>query len=156
MIATNLAAQEVPYPRIENVIIVSKTHLDVGYHGRPQTIVDRYRTDMIDQALAICDETRALSEKERFRWTLPAWVFGKLTWSGQEPAHLARLEAAIRDDLLVWHALPFTVHTEATDLESLARGLGHATRLSMTYGKLPVGSRILPGRARHANPGHSG
>ena len=40
-----------PWPNLEEVIVVSKTHFDIGYTDLASRVVDRYRTSMADQAL---------------------------------------------------------------------------------------------------------
>ena len=45
---------------VEEVIVVFKTHFDIGYTDMASNVVQRYRTTMIDQALEVVDaEPRA-------------------------------------------------------------------------------------------------
>ena len=47
-----------PWPNLEEVIVVSKTHFDIGYTDLASRVVDRYRTTMADQALKLVEESR--------------------------------------------------------------------------------------------------
>jgi alpha-mannosidase len=61
------------------VIVVSKTHFDIGYTDLAGRVVERYRTAMADQALALVDESRDLPPDQRFSWTLAGWPMAPLS-----------------------------------------------------------------------------
>ncbi len=124
---------------VERVVVVFKTHFDIGYTAMASEVVQRYRTAMIDQALAVCDQSRGLPAEQQFAWTIPGWPLHKILedWPGQTPERKERVMAAFRAGRFVVHALPFTTHTELLEAEDLVRGLGYATRLSQAAG-LPL------------------
>jgi alpha-mannosidase len=103
-----------PAPGVSEVIVVFKTHFDIGYTDMARAIVQRYRTTMIDQALDVVDRNRALPPDRRFVWTLPGWPLAQIAgdWAGQTSERMKRVEAAFREGRFVVHALPFTMHTE--------------------------------------------
>ncbi len=119
--------------QLKQVIVVFKTHFDIGYTDLARNVVTRYRTTMIDKALDVCDNTRRLPPEHRFVWTLPAWPMRQILWSGQTPERRRRVERAVRDGLLVWHALPGSLHTESLDLEDVVRGLRFSSELSRSF-----------------------
>jgi alpha-mannosidase len=145
---------------VEEVIVVFKTHFDIGYTARAADVVNRYRTTMIDKALDLVDQSRSLPPENRFVWTVPGWPLEQMLWEGQTPERRARLLAAIRSGQLVFHALPFTTHTESLDLEDLVRGLGHSSALARQFGiplprdakmtDVPEHTWILPTILKHA------
>ena len=49
-----------PTNRLDQVIVVFKTHFDIGYTDMASNIVQKYRTTMIDQALKVVDQNRTL------------------------------------------------------------------------------------------------
>ena len=51
--ATAVGQESSPWPKLDEVIVVSKTHFDIGYTDLASKVVDRYRTTMADQALAL-------------------------------------------------------------------------------------------------------
>jgi alpha-mannosidase len=146
------AASASPAPGVREVIVVFKTHFDIGYTDLARDVVRRYRTTMIDQALEIVDRNRALPPERRFVWTLPGWPMAQIAgdWPGQTPERKARVEAAFKEGRFVVHAFPFTLHTELLEPEDLVRGMIFSSRLSREAG-LP-----LPREAKMTDvPSHS-
>ena len=47
-------------PAVEEIIVVCKTHFDIGYTHRIGELMDYYRTTMIDRALDIMDASKTL------------------------------------------------------------------------------------------------
>jgi hypothetical protein len=146
--------------KVEEIVLVFKTHFDIGYTGLAREVVNTYRTSMIDQALQVCDRTRALPPQHRFVWTIPGWPMVQILHPDQDAERRKRIEAAVRDGFLVWHALPVTLHTESLELEDLVRGLRFSSELSRRFGQpLPRDAKmtdvpshvwILPTVLRHA------
>jgi len=122
-------------PGVEQVVVVFKTHFDIGYTHLAREVVDRYRSSMIDKALEVCDHSAKLPPEERFVWTLSGWPMTQILWPGQTPERRARIEKAIREGRLVWHALAGTTHTESMGLEDLVRSLGFSSRLARKFGQ---------------------
>ncbi|NUQ64004.1 MAG: hypothetical protein HUU20_16125 [Pirellulales bacterium] len=127
-----------PSPKVEQVVVVFKTHFDIGYTDLARNVVNRYRTSMIDKALEVCDHTKPLPPEHRFVWTLSGWPMTQILWPGQTADRRRLVEEAIRDGRLVWHALPGSLHTESLDLEDLVRGLGFSSELSRQFGAPPA------------------
>lgn len=147
---------------VEQVIIVFKTHFDIGYTDLASNVVQRYRTTMIEQALKVVDQNRDLPPEQQFVWTLPGWPMAQITanWSGQTAERKQRVLRAFQTGRFAVHALPFSTHTELLEPEDLVRGLGFASRLSRAAGlplprdakmtDVPCHSWILPTLLRHA------
>ena len=114
---------------VEEVVVVFKTHFDIGYTDLARNVVASYRTSMIDNALAVCDGAEGMPPEQRFVWTLSGWPMEQVLWPGQTPERRERVAQAIRDGRLVWHALPASLHTESLDLEDLVRGMVFSSRL---------------------------
>jgi alpha-mannosidase len=124
-----------PWPSLKEVIIVSKTHFDIGYTDLASRVVDRYRTTMADQALKLVEESRTLPSDQQFSWTLAGWPMAQILWPGQTPERREGFLTAMRNGRLVPHALPFTTHTESLDLEDLTRGLSWSVELARLAGR---------------------
>lgn len=156
-----LAAEELA-PSVRQVIIAFKTHFDIGYTDMASNVVQRYRTTMIDDALKVVEQNRALPVEEQFVWTIPGWPATKILedWPGQSAARQEQIGQAFKAGRFVVHALPFTTHTELFEPEDLVRGLGYSTRLSRRLGlelprdakmtDVPCHSWILPTLLRQA------
>ena len=124
---------------VREVIVVCKTHFDIGYTHRVKDLIPYYRTTMIDRALAAMEATTSLPPEQQFAWTAPGWVMSKALedWPGQTPERRARLDAAFQSGKFITHALPFTLESDACEPEEMARGLGFSAALSRKYG-LPL------------------
>ncbi len=148
--------------QVREVIVVFKTHFDIGYTDMASNVVQRYRTKMIDDALKVVDQNRKLPQEQQFVWTIPGWPATKILedWPGQSPDRQKRIREAFKQGRFVVHALPFSTHTELLEPEDLVRGLGYSTRIARDLNlELPRGAKmtdvpchswILPTLLRHA------
>ena len=128
---------------VEHVWVVFKTHLDIGYTDRIEEVLKKYRVSMMDGALKVVEASRDLPPEKRFSWTLAGWPLTHVLGPQQDPARRTRIEQAVREGAIAFHALPYTTHTETQDLEDLVRGLGYSTRLAAQYGRpLPIGAKM--------------
>ena len=146
--------------KLEQVIVVYKTHFDIGYTDLTRNVVQYYRTRMIDKALDIVDRTRELPREQRFVWTIPGWPMAQILWPGQEAERRRRVLEAYKDGYFVTHALPFTTETEFLDIETVVRGMEFSSRLARDNGKqlprdakmtdVPSHAWLVPTMLRHA------
>lgn len=145
---------------LDEIVLAFKTHFDIGFTHPAPTIVNLYRTSMIDHALNLIDEARKLPPEQHFAWTIPSWVLWQILWPGQDPARKARILQAVKEGSLVVHALPVSLQTESLDLEDLVAGLGIHTKLARELGiplsragkmtDVPSHSWVLPTLLKHA------
>ena len=145
---------------LKEVIVVHKTHFDIGFTDLAAKVVERYRTSMIDNALKLVDQSQALPPEHRFAWTIPGWPMAQILSGGQAAGRRQRVLDALRSRQFVTHALPFTLHTESLELEDLVRGLGFSSRLARSIDAglprdakmtdVPSHSWVLPTLLKHA------
>ncbi|MFA5818741.1 MAG: hypothetical protein WC854_05630 [Bacteroidales bacterium] len=137
-VGVNLPAQqsEKPNPNVKEIIFVFKTHFDNGYTDMAESVINKYSTTMMEQALATLEESRRLPREKQFVWTMPAWPLTRIL-ERCTPEMKPKIEAAIRDGWFVFHGLPFTLETEAGDPEALVRSLTFASDLSRKF-NLPL------------------
>ena len=118
--------------RLSQIVVVFKTHFDIGYTDMATNVVQRYRTTMIDQALEVVDQNRDLPPEQQFVWTRLRLA------DAQDPPGLARAIAATqgaRGDRPSGKggssstACRSTTHTELLEAEDLVRSLGYSARL---------------------------
>ena len=128
---------------LQNVIIVYKTHFDIGYTTMAREVVHAYRTEMADRVLEAIEKNRNQPKERQFVWTVSGWPMKQILWEGQPPERRQKLEQAIRDGNLAVHAYPFTTHTETAEPEDLVRGLTISTALNRRFG-LPLSTVPLP------------
>jgi len=158
--ASGAKAQAGHAPGLEEVIVVFKTHFDIGFMDLASKVVEYHRTTMIDRALEVCDRSEALPPEQRFVWTLPGWPMTQILWDGQTPERRERVFKAYREGRLATHALAFSTHTESLELEDLVRGLGFSSRLARSANldlprdakmtDVPSHSWVLPTLLKHA------
>ncbi|WP_316838087.1 hypothetical protein [Pedobacter nutrimenti] len=132
-------------PNVKEIIVIFKTHFDIGYTHRVKDIVQYYRTEMIDKALDIMDQTKDLPKEQQFAWTAPAWVMAKVLedWPGQTPERRRRLEDAFRKGRFVTHAMPFSVQSQILFPEDVARSYESASFVNRKYGlSLPWAAKM--------------
>ena len=88
--------------QINEIIVVCKTHFDIGYSDRVEEVLNYYRTTMIDRALDLIDRSKELLQEEQFTWTCPGWVFDWITedWPGQTAERRQRLDRAVKSGRL--------------------------------------------------------
>ena len=122
---------------VENVIIVYKTHFDIGYSELVQQVLHDYRTSMADRVLEAIDKNSSQPKDNQFVWTISGWPMKQILWEGQAPERKKKIEQAIADGNLAVHAFPFTMHAETSDAEDLVRGLNISSTIARKYG-LPL------------------
>ena len=137
-VVVSLPAQQVekPNPNVKEIIFVFKTHFDNGYTDMSESVINKYSTTMMDQALATLEKSRSLPREKQFVWTLPSWPLIKIL-ERCTPEMKPKVEAAIREGWFVYHSLPFTIETEAGDPEALVRALTFSADLSRRF-NLPL------------------
>jgi alpha-mannosidase len=134
----NLSAQQSEKPNLEvkEIIFVFKTHFDNGYTDMAESVINKYSTTMMDQALTTLEKSRSLPREKQFVWTMPSWPLTKIL-ERCSPEMKPKIEAAIREGWFVYHGLPFTLETEAGDPEALVRALTFSSDLSRRF-NLPL------------------
>src|SRR5512143_3113777 len=107
------------HPQVKEVVVVFKTHFDIGYTALVTNVLERYRTTFVDGAIKLIEDSRSRPTDQRFVWTVPGWPLDQMLWPGQTPARRQAILQALKDGQLALHALPFTTHTESLELEDL-------------------------------------
>ncbi|HTN63030.1 MAG TPA: DUF5054 domain-containing protein [Devosia sp.] len=127
--------------------LIFKTHLDIGFTDHAAGVRQQYHDQFIPQAIATGEHFFAENpERPAFVWTTGAW----LIWdhlNSQDAARVKRLEQAIERGLIVWHALPFTTHTELMSPALFRAGLSYAQELDQRFGKTSTAAKMtdVPG-----------
>lgn len=97
---------------MQKVIVVSKTHLDLGFTDYAEHIYHKYLDEFIPNAVSIANELNADGSK-RFVWTTGSWLLKEALKNGSEQNRQALLQG-LRSGNIAPHAMPFTTHTEPT------------------------------------------
>ena len=76
---------------VESVVIVYKTHFDIGYSETVQQVLHDYRTGMADRVIDAIDKNSSQPKDKQFVWTLSGWPMKQILWEGQEPERRKKL-----------------------------------------------------------------
>ncbi len=129
-------------PPLKTVVVVFKTHFDLGFTDLPDRVMAAYTGPMFEAVQAVMTATAHEAPGARYVWTLPAWPLRYLLDSPSvPPAHRAAADALVRAGRLTWHAYPFTTHTAFCGLEDLVRGLDVARELEDRYARRVTGAK---------------
>lgn len=130
----------------KRVIIVSKTHLDLGFTDYAENIKNKYINDFIPKAINIAQEVNSVGKTKRFVWTCGSWLINEALNCGDKNIADKVNEAIVNGDILA-HAMPFTTHTELLDGDSLEYGLSLIDRIDVIRGKKTVSAKMtdVPG-----------
>lgn len=136
---------------MKQIIVLFKTHLDVGFTDFSANVVENYIESFIPQALDLARSLRG--REERFIWTTGSWLIAEFLEKAS-PEMRRRMEEAISLGEIAWHGLPFTTHTELMDRELFRYGLGISQKLDKRFGIHTIGAKMtdVPGHTRAMVP----
>ncbi len=136
---------------VREIIVVFKTHFDLGYTDFAENVWEKYKTSYIPAALDRTSELRGA--EDRFVWTTGSWLIHTFL-NEAEPAARLRMEEAIAQGDITWHGLPVTTHTELMDSGLMEYGLSIAQGLDRRFGKTTIAAKLtdVPGHTRAMIP----
>jgi hypothetical protein len=134
-------------PGVKKVIVVFKTHLDIGFTGYAADVLKMYRNSYIPRAveLALGANTET---KRRFVWTVGSYLIHNYFFADDvPPERKARLERALRLGYIRWHALACTTHTEFMDAALIRYDLSLSKKFDALYGMKTIAAKMtdVPG-----------
>ncbi|HEX9987390.1 MAG TPA: glycoside hydrolase family 38 C-terminal domain-containing protein [Chloroflexia bacterium] len=127
---------------LRRVVVVFKTHFDLGFTDLPDRVMSLYTGQMFDAVREVMEATAGEPEGLRYNWTLPSWPLKQLLHDPALPQE--RRDAArklVEAGRLHWHVWPFTTHTAFCGLEDMVRGLHISRSLSEEFGPYPSGAK---------------
>lgn len=138
---------------LKKIHVVFKTHLDVGFTDFAAQVTKRYFEDFIPKALHLARSLRETSETDRFVWTTGSWLIYEYLEQAS-PQQRREMEAAIEAGDLVWHGLPFTLHSELMDASLFRYGLSLSQQLDRRFGRQTIAAKMtdVPGHTRGIVP----
>lgn len=129
---------------MKKVIVVSKTHLDLGFTDYAENIRLRYLEQFIPNAINVAKQLN--TEKKRFVWTTGSWLLKEAILYGTEENRKS-LREAIKNGDIAPHGMPFTTHTELLDSDTLEYGLEIVDLIDAISGRKTVACKMtdVPG-----------
>ncbi|MBN8854522.1 MAG: hypothetical protein J0H07_21850 [Sphingobacteriales bacterium] len=137
--------QSSEYPNLQEIIVVYKSHFDIGYTHLASEVIRGYQTTTIDNALNVVEKNKNLPPEQQFTWTIPGWPMKKIleNWNGQTQERRDKVLNAFKTGRFAVHALPFSMQTELQEPEGLVRSLGFASQLARNAGKpIPIAAKM--------------
>ena len=131
---------------MKKVIVVSKTHLDLGFTDYAENIRQKYIESFIPEAIDLAEKVNT-QDKKYFVWTTGSWILKETL---KNPKQKEKLTKAIKDGNIVPHAMPFTTHTELLDEDSLDFGLSLVDDLDKIRGRKTISAKMtdVPGHTK--------
>ncbi len=118
---------------VKKFILVFKTHFDIGFTDLSSKVIDKYSNSMLKEVIATCKATEHMGAL-KYVWTMPSWPLKVITERCREDLK-KELDRLIEQGQIVWHALPFTSHTDFCSAEEYIETLRFGKELSETYHK---------------------
>lgn len=136
---------------MKKVNIIFKTHLDVGFTDMAEDVIHKYFKCYIRDAVKTADYFRKSVRTGDFRyvWTVGSWLISEYLKTA-DPQKRKKLEDAVKRGDIVWHALPFTMHSELAD-DSLYRfATSISKQLDKRFKKKTIAAKLtdVPGHTR--------
>jgi hypothetical protein len=131
---------------MKKVIVVSKTHLDLGFTDYAENIKQKYIHSFIPEAIDLAEKVNT-KDKKYFVWTTGSWILKEAL---KNPLQKEKLSMAIKNGDIAPHAMPFTTHTELLDEDSLHYGLSLVNDLDEIRGRKTIAAKMtdVPGHTK--------
>lgn len=125
----------------KELLLIFKTHLDIGFTDYAENIVRNYIEVFIPNAIKVGNELKGTDTP--FIWTVGSW----LVWEALKHDEDGSVQKAIEDGILVWHGLPFTTHTELMNTALFEYGLSLSDKLDERFGRKTIAAKMtdVPG-----------
>lgn len=138
---------------IKKVLVLFKTHLDIGFTDFSKNVVERYMETFIPNSVRVARELRNSGTDARLVWTTGSWLINEYlrTHTGAEGE--AVRQGIINGDVR-WHGLPFTTHTELMSKELFEYGLSLSKSLDKQFNKKTIAAKLtdVPGHTKAIIP----
>ncbi|MBR6090095.1 MAG: DUF5054 domain-containing protein [Anaerolineaceae bacterium] len=131
---------------LKKIILVFKSHFDIGFTDLAENVIRNYGGKMLREVIETCRSTENMGDL-RYVWTMPSWPLRYII-DHCEPELKPELDRLIHNGQIVWHALPFTSHTDCCAPEEYAAALQYSRELSERYQKpYPISGKMtdVPG-----------
>ncbi len=137
---------------MKKLIVVSKTHLDLGFTDYAEVIHRKYLEEFIPQAVELAEKVNT-AENKNFIWTTGSWLI-KEALENSDADKKASLIQALKDGNIVPHALPFTTHSELFDSDTFDFGLSIVDGIDEIRGVKTVSAKMtdVPGHTKAIVP----
>lgn len=133
---------------MKKVIVVSKTHLDLGFTDYAENIRKQYINRFIPEAINLARQVNSEKEKN-FVWTTGSWILKEALLYSDEKGKEQLKQALQRGDIAP-HAMPFTLHSELLDYDTFNYGLSIVDEIDKIRGRKTIAAKMtdVPGHTK--------
>lgn len=138
---------------IKKILVIYKTHLDIGYTDLAANVLQRYFEQVLPAAIQTAKTLNESEQEAGFVWSTGSWLIAEyLRTQPEEKAE--ELREAIKRGYIRWHGLPFTMHTDIMSSELLEYGLSLSQRLDQEFGRKTIAAKMtdVPGHSKAIIP----
>ncbi len=137
-----------PNPEVKRVLAMFKCHFDAGFIDTQATVVHKYFSGYFPQAITIAEQSRQTGQ-DRYVWTTGSWLLYEYLEQAS-PQDRRRMEQAISEGDIAWHAIPFSWQTEMMDASMISAGVALSHALDARFGRRTTGAKMtdVPGHTR--------
>lgn len=142
-------AQDNSNAEIKKVIVIFKTHFDLGYTELSSTVEERYVRNFIPKAIELSNQLREEGGEATYVWTTGSWLINAyLKHANSEEK--SKLEKAIQRGDIVWNAAPYTIQSESTSKDLFEGMLNLTKMLDKQFNKITIAAKMtdVPGHTR--------
>ena len=134
---------------IQEVLIIFKTHLDVGYTDLASKVSQYYITQLIPRALDVADQLKKEKGGDRYIWTTGSWLIWEYL-NKAEPKAAERLKKAIREGDISYTLSPYSMESEIMSEPLFRATFLAAKRLDQMFGRKTIAAKMtdVPGHTR--------
>ena len=138
--------------QVKRILIVTKCHLDVGFTSTQANVVRTYFDTYFPAAIALSERMRS-ETPDRYTWTTGSWLLYTYLEQASQMQR-KRMERAVAEGDIAWHALPFSWQTEMLDRSLIEGALSLSASLDHRFGRKTIGAKMtdVPGHTRGLVP----
>src|ERR1700733_748496 len=143
-----LAPSAPPDPEVKRVLVMFKCHFDAGFIDTQAHVVRRYFDEYFPGAIRTAEQMRQTGPN-RYVWTTGSWLVYEYLEQAS-PEDRRRMEQAIANGDIAWHALPFSWQTEMMDRSLISGSVALSRSLDRRFGRTTTGAKMtdVPGHTR--------
>ena len=147
---------------VSTVHLIMSSHLDVGYTGQPQDVINEAFTVHFPRAVSVGAALRARGGHERLRWMTHTYLVSLfldcppgMGLACPNAAAIANFTVAVQAGDITWHAFPANHELAATGTGMVEAGVDLTRRIEQQLKKPPsrtLSIRDVPGVTRGVVP----
>ena len=139
---------------VKKVLIIFKTHLDIGFTDFASVVKQKYFDVFIPNAIRTASELRERKADATFKWTTGSWLISEYLREYGATEKGDALRTAILQGDICWHGLPCTTHTEIMTKELFEYGLSLSRKLDTEFGVHTIAAKMtdVPGHTKSVIP----